>query len=121
MAELKFLPNEADEGEGLSDAGIETYRADPFPAVARETGQNSRDAHDKAHSDSPVRLVIDKLTVPTASLPAVEKYRTVIAACLKDAQQRKDAKEMAFFRQATKVLGESTIRVLRIRRASGWQ
>src|SRR5688572_21111121 len=103
MPELRFLPNEAGEGEGLSDAGIETYRADPFPAVARETGQNSRDAHDKERSPSqPVRIEIQKVSVPTESLPDVAKYRDIVDHCLRVAQERRVQKEIEFFSQARK-------------------
>lgn len=44
MPKLKFAANPANEDKGLSDARIEKYRDEPFPAVARETDQNSRDA-----------------------------------------------------------------------------
>ncbi len=70
MPELAFIPNTAREGEGLSDAGIEIYRDNPFPAVARENGQNSRDAHDRERwPDAPVRVEIDRIEVPATSLP----------------------------------------------------
>mgnify|MGYP001055500454 CR=1 FL=1 len=115
MPELKFLPNEAGEGEGLSDAGIETYRADPFPAVARETGQNSRDAHDKERCpDRPVRIDIKKLIVPTESLPDVAKFREVVDCCLRTAQERRIQKEVEFFRQARRVLSEPQLGILLI-------
>jgi hypothetical protein len=42
--DLKFLPNDADELEGLGDAGIETYKDNPYASIARECGQNSNDA-----------------------------------------------------------------------------
>jgi hypothetical protein len=113
MPELRFLPNEAGEGEGLSDAGIETYRADPFPAVARETGQNSRDAHDKdRYPDRPVRIDIKKLIVPTESLPDVAKFREIVDCCLRTAQERRIQKEVEFFRQARRVLSEPQLGVL---------
>src|SRR6185436_66981 len=112
MPELRFLPNDAGEGEGLSDAGIETYRADPFPAVARETGQNSRDAHDRDRCPGePVRIEIRRLSVPTSSLPDLPKYREVIADCLRTAQERRVKKEVEFFRQAQRVVSAPMISV----------
>lgn len=113
MPELRFLPNDAGEGEGLSDAGIETFRADPFPALARETGQNSRDAHDRERCpDLPVRIVIEKVLVPTETLPDVDKYREVVEHCLRMATERTIQKEIEFFERARNVLGESTLGIL---------
>jgi len=115
VPELKFLPNEASEGEGLSDAGIETYRADPFPAVARETSQNSRDAHDKErHPKTAVRVEVERLNIPSASLPGIQRFREVVALCLALATKQKRKKEKAFFQQAQRVLNQDTIPVLRI-------
>lgn len=115
MPELTFIPNVAGEGEGLSDAGIETYRDNPFPAVARETGQNSRDAHDsERRGDEPVRVVIDKISVPATSLPAHSSYLAVVRRCLHVAQESGTDKEIAFFRQAERVLTAPEIPILRI-------
>ena len=115
VPELRFLRNDAGEGEGLSDAGIETYRADPFPAVARETSQNSRDAHDKErHADAPVRVEIERITIPGASLPGYDKYKEVAKRCLDLAIKQNRRKETAFFQQAQRVLSQDQIPVLRV-------
>lgn len=115
MAELRFLSNEANEGEGLSDAGIEFYRADPFPAVARETSQNSRDAHDKKEfPGTPVRLEIDKIRVPSSTLPGYDKFKLAAEHCLEAAIRLNQAKEVQFFKQALKILAATEIAVLRI-------
>ena len=111
MPELRFLPNDAGEGEGLSDAGIETYRADPFPAVARETSQNSRDAH---VAGSPVLIEFERLRIPSSTLPGYETFKKVAAWCLQSAIRNKRKKEKAFFEQALRVLAQSEIPVLRI-------
>lgn len=113
--ELRFLPNEAGESEGLSDAGIETYRADPFPALARETSQNSRDAHDReCCPDQPVRIVIERLEVPRDSLPGVDRFAAAAKYCLGGAAEAGGTKEQGFFEQALHVLGRDLIPVLRI-------
>lgn len=115
MPELRFIPNVAGEGEGLSDAGIETYRDDPFPAVARETSQNSRDAHELTRrSDQPVRMDIQKFGVPANTLPGYHKYREVVSRCLGVAERDGNAKETEFFRQAQRVLDSSEIPILRV-------
>lgn len=115
MPELKFIPNIADEGEGLSDAGIETYRDNPFPAVARETAQNSRDAHDRDRCpDDPVVVVIDKIGVQPAALPAHASYLGTVRRCLELARKSGTEKEIAFFKQAERVLTAPEIPILRI-------
>lgn len=115
MANLVFIPNVADEGEGLSDAGIETYRDNPFPAIARETSQNSRDAHDRDRVGSePVVVVIDKLEIQSAELPGILEYKRVVELCLEIALELNSKKEIEFFRQAKKVLHKETIPILRI-------
>lgn len=115
MPELKFIPNIADEGEGLSDAGIETYRDNPFPAVARETAQNSRDAHDSVRCpDEPVRVSIDRISVPAASLPDHARYLAIVRRCLAVAETAGTKKEIAFFTQAEKALTAPKIQILRV-------
>src|SRR5687767_5796205 len=115
MPELRFIPNMAGEGEGLSDAGIETYRDNPFPAVARETGQNSRDAHDSDRCpEEPVRVVIDKISVAADSLPAHATHLAIVRRCLEIAEQSGTEKEIAFFRQAKRVLTAPEIPILRV-------
>lgn len=109
---LKFAENTADEGEGLSDAGIETYRDDPFPAVARETVQNSRDAHDK--SPNPVRIEFKRFMISQNDFPDIEGFRASAQACLDTARADENEKEVSFFEQAVSVLNQNEIPVLRI-------
>lgn len=109
---LEFLPNPGGEAEGLSDAGIETFRDKPFAAVARETGQNSRDA--RSDVTKPVRLAFDVLTISSDKFPSVSDYRSAAGRCLAKAQKTKNEKDLGFFAQAVKALNEPEIRVLRI-------
>lgn len=112
MPELKFAENTADEGEGLSDSGIETYRDDPFPAVARETVQNSRDAHDG--SGEPVKIEFDRLTIVAADFPDRESFLSSARSCLEVAKAEENEKETAFFEQAVSVLEGVEIPLLKI-------
>src|ERR1044072_8334131 len=90
---LVFVPNPAEEGEGLSDAAIETFRDDPIASSARETGQNSRDAA----TSLPVTVTFDLLDVSTSQLPDVSRLKQVLALCLKQVIAAKKTKEMDFF------------------------
>lgn len=109
---LEFLPNTAGEAEGLNDAGIATFKDKPFAAVARETGQNSRDARD--NSDAPVKLTFDLFTVPSSQFPSLGDYRSAIEICLAKASKGKNEKDIGFFKQALKALAAPDIRIMRI-------
>jgi len=108
---LLFEPNPADKSEGLNDAGIETFRDNPFPAVARETGQNSRDA--KAGPES-VLVSYDKVTIPAAELPALDEFRRTARLCLERAKEKNSYKETEFFTRALEMLNRDEIEILRI-------
>lgn len=109
---LAFLRNEGGEAEGLMDAGIETFRDSPFAAVAREMGQNSRDAQDD--SDLPVRVTFDVLDIPRDEFPAVDTFVEAISLCRAKAEEAGNEKEKGFFEHAAKTLQNPTIRLLRI-------
>ena len=61
---LEFLPNEANEAEGLNHPGIETYMDAPYASTARECGQNSSDAG----SDLPVIINFDRVRISKSDL-----------------------------------------------------
>jgi hypothetical protein len=109
-AELRFIPNDADEDEGLSNPGIETFRDAPFAGIARECGQNSLDAS----VESPVTLRFDLLDIPRESFPQIHAYRSALEACRKRAEGRGKRDELTFFTNAVRVLSQPSIRVLRI-------
>ncbi len=109
---LEFLPNSAGEAEGLGDAGIETFRDKPFAAVARETGQNSRDARDVA--TEPVKLTFDELRLKSDDIPAIDSYRSSAKLCLEKAQKLGSEKDIGFFNQAVKALSAPEVRVMRV-------
>lgn len=107
---LQFLGNEADEDEGLSNAGIETFRDAPYAGIARECGQNSLDAAVTA----PITLRFDLLLVPAEDFPSLAEYQATVEACRQRAIQRDKRDEYAFFSNARKILKQPLIRVLRI-------
>lgn len=109
---LEFLPNIGGEAEGLSDAGIETFRENPFAAVARETGQNSRDARDD--DTKPVKLTFDIVELKSENFPAIRQYRETVELCLEKSCRANKEKEIGFFENAYRALNDKTIRVLKI-------
>jgi len=109
---LEFLENAGGEAEGLSDAGIETFRENPFAAAARETGQNSRDA--RSNPAAPVRVTFDILNIDAVAFPSIDQYRSAAQTCLQKSKKSKKEKEIGFFQNAVRALNEDTIKVLRI-------
>ncbi|MEN5300692.1 hypothetical protein [Pseudomonas sp. TWI628] len=106
---LEFLKNEAGEQEGLSDAGIETFRDDPYASCAREAGQNSRDAG--LSNGAPVRMTFDLTQEPCRNLPFYDTLAAALDCCYSQAHTEK---EKEFFKNACAVASQDTIPVLRI-------
>lgn len=103
-----FLPNPAEEDEGMGHAGIQTYRNDPYAGTARETGQNSRDVAETL----PVRIRYDLLEIGRADMPAIDELQSIVERCL--AQSAGKEKETGFFSQALQVVKANNFKVLRI-------
>ena len=110
--QLEFLPNVGGEAEGLSDAGIEIFRENPFAAAARETGQNSRDACND--TNKPVKLTFDVVTLESEDFPSIKQYREAAELCLDKSSAANNEKETGFFRNACRTLNAKNISVLRI-------
>ncbi len=104
---LEFLLNQAGESEGLGDAGIETFRDNPYASCGRESGQNSADAA----IAYPVRMAFDVLDVATSEIPGIVVLTDTVERCLADAKQEKDRD---FFTQARSMLDRPITKVLRI-------
>lgn len=107
--ELEFLKNEAGEEEGLSDAGIETFRDDPYASCAREAGQNSRDAG--LNNGAPVRMTFDLILGHREDLPFYESLAGALDCCRSQAHAEK---EKEFFKNACAVISKATLPILRI-------
>ncbi|WP_158178194.1 hypothetical protein [Pseudomonas viridiflava] len=106
---LVFLKNEANEKDGLGDAGIETFRDAPYASCAREAGQNSRDA--MLNDNFPVKLTFDVLRISAEEIPSLVTLASAISQCKEEAAGEK---EQDFFKHASAVVGGSLIPVLRI-------
>jgi hypothetical protein len=108
--ELEFLDDDAEENEGLGDAGIETYRDAIYAGVARESAQNSADAR-KAR---PVKMSFDVLEVDIDDIPSIEKFTNTVNICLSQAKKEKNEKAIDFFKHAKNILKSGTIHVLHV-------
>lgn len=108
--ELRFLDDDADENDGLGDAGIETYKDAVDAGLARETGQNSKDAG----VGNPVKVNYDVIEIDRNELPGLQKLITTVKICLKQAEAEKDEKAIDFFKRAKHVLQADKIKVLHV-------
>lgn len=110
-----FPSNQADEDEGLANAGIETFRDAPYSGIARECGQNSLDAAttDGERSER-VKLSFKRSKVEVASVPDVNQLGEVISCCLRSAVDRGEEKEREFFARATTLLEGRHLDILEI-------
>jgi uncharacterized membrane protein YgcG len=77
---LQFIPNVARKTEGLSDAGIEQFRDNPYVSCGRETGQNTNDAPDAGKR--PVIMKFDLRRIPRVEVPFADELAAATQACL---------------------------------------
>jgi hypothetical protein len=110
--EVKFVFNEAGEDEGLNHPGIEHYMGAPYAGIARECGQNSRDAK----TGYPVRIRITARDIPSNSIPGFDQLRITIDRCLAEAVQGRERgeKPRKFFENARKIAAAATVKVLEV-------
>jgi hypothetical protein len=107
---LEFLDNQANENEGLGDAGIETFKDAPYASAAKEAGQNSRDAMLR----KPIKLSFKLHELDRAELPCYEQLDAAIDSCLRRVDAHYNEKEEDFFLKAKDILDQQTIKVLEI-------
>lgn len=117
MTNWIFPRNDADEDEGLANAGIEFFRDAPYSGIARECGQNSLDAAEidpTTGKNHQVVLQFEKSAIEHDAIPAVDQLKQTLHSCLRRARTRGEDKEIEFFSRAVKLLGENRIDALRI-------
>ena len=97
---------------GISEAGIETFRGSPYSSLAREICQNSLDA--KLKDDMPVIVEFKKFYIDNSEIPGYEDLFDAINRCLQFWQQRNNTKTIKFFKKAKEILKNQKICVMRI-------
>lgn len=110
MSNLNWFFSENPKGtkQGYSDAGMETFRRSPYASIARESIQNSLDAHDDSKKPVIVRFEVKK--VATQQIPGMEQLKQAMSDCLRMWKDNKKATK--FFRNANKLLKEDHIPIL---------
>ncbi len=105
-----FPSNNFGKINGISEAGIETFRGSFFNSLAKEICQNSLDA--RVNKDKPVFLEFKLSEIDNYNIPGFDDLFDAIKLC-KDFW-KENPKSVKFFNEAIKVCNSNKIRVLRI-------
>lgn len=101
--------DETDQWDGFNHSGIEHFRGNPIPHLAREINQNAMDA---GISDL-VEVKFKLHRVDTASVPHIVDLKRNIKSCY-EAAKNESEKAKIFFKNAIEKLDKSKISVLEI-------
>lgn len=95
---------------GISEAGIETFRGNIFQSLAKEICQNSLDA--RLDDDKPVKIEFCLSNIDIRDIPDFERLHDVFVLSKKYWENNKKAND--FYENALKILTSKKIRLLRI-------
>jgi uncharacterized membrane protein YgcG len=96
---------------GIHDSGIETFKGNPFPSLARETLQNSSDAK-REGIDEPVKVVFELFKISSSEFPGRDEFIKILQACKNDPANNEETNK--FFEKALEVINENEITFLRV-------
>lgn len=110
MSKLNWFFSDNPKGtkQGYSDAGMETFRRSPYASIARESIQNSLDAHDGSKRPVVVGFSVEQLVA--TRVPGIEQLRNTMQDCLRMWKGNKKAAK--FFRGAVKLLKQDRLPIL---------
>ena len=106
-----FPSNNFGQENGFNDAGIETFRGNPWDSLAREVIQNSLDAK-LPGSPALVEVEFKLEYLPIDQFPDKEKFEDILERCRE--YWRNNTKTRKFFIDALEVLSAAEIPVLKI-------
>ncbi|MBP5585435.1 MAG: hypothetical protein J6Y92_03665 [Lentisphaeria bacterium] len=95
---------------GLNNAGIETFKSDPWGKLARECAQNSLDAR---IGEAPAKLVFRFHEIPKDNIPGINDLREAFIHC-KEYWNHEDSQEYKFSNKALEFFDQEKIPVLEI-------
>lgn len=76
---------------GKNDPGLETFRGNPYPALAREPIQNSLDA--RVDLTKPVFVEFSSFTIPSSEFPGRSSYISVLEQCADSSRRGSDTEK----------------------------
>lgn len=107
-----FPSNNFAQLNGISEAGIETFRGAPYSSLAREICQNSLDA--VLEKDKPVIVEFQKIYIDKYEIPGYEELNDAMKRCFDFWNSFNNKKTTDFFGNSCRVLSREKISVLRI-------
>lgn len=107
-----FPSNNFAQLNGISEAGIETFRGQLYSSLAREICQNSLDA--VLEINDPVTVEFKKIYIDSCEIPGYEELRDALERCLEFWSSRKNEKATTFFEKSCNEIKEDKVCVLRI-------
>jgi hypothetical protein len=107
-----FPSNNFSQLNGISEAGIETFRGTPYSSLAREICQNSLDAI--LDKDKPVTVEFKKIYIDKYEIPGYEELKDALDRCLDFWSACNNKKAIDFFQNSCNVINKEKISVLRI-------
>lgn len=108
-----FFPSASGCGaEGISDAGLETFKGEPIRSMAREVCQNSLDA--RRQNDRPLRIEFERLLIKTSDFPGTEELRKTLLKCQEFWKNVNDKRQLTFIKRAIETISDDKIFILRI-------
>lgn len=109
----QFPPTNGGPAQGFNDSGKEFFTADVMDHVVREIIQNSLDAKDQRHQDSPVVVKMSKFDLPRGVINAAD-LAGHISESLKSTREKKNEKGVRFYESALRILKKPRIPVLKV-------
>lgn len=105
-----FPDNNNGSVNGISEAGIETFKGNVFQALAREICQNSLDA--RLDNKKPVRIDFQLSNIDVKDIPDVERLKEVFT--LSKQYWNNNKKAVNFYENAINTINSEKLRLLRI-------
>lgn len=108
-----FPGNNNGQINGISEAGIETFKGALIASLTREICQNSLDAALK-ESKKPVRIEFDLIATSSNEVPGYSDLKEAIQGCYDFWKSLNNEKAIKFFTKAVALINQNKINILRI-------
>lgn len=97
---------------GISDAGIEAFKGDPYDSLAREICQNSLDAcKDRSKA---VKVEFNEFLIDVNDIPDKTNLNNALGKCLDFWKENNNTKGQNFFKKALDIMNRDKVEVLRV-------
>ena len=114
MGSRWYIPvSEGGQTKGISDSGIDLFKADPVKSLTREMCQNSIDV--RVDISKPVRMEFDLFEIDSSEIPGRDQLASIYEEAEEFAKTQKNfRKAEKYFKRTRPILNKNGISVLRI-------